>query len=277
MSRINWPGVLKHAAEIVRGYSTLVTLRQLHYRLVSALLIPNTTSAYKTLSARSAEARREGWFPALMDRTRKIHRPAFADDPLSEIDWLAQGYRRDRTEGQDVALYLGVEKGGLLAQLESWFSDLGIPIIALGGYSSQTFCDDVIRDVRRDGREAVLIYGGDFDPSGVDIQRDFEERTDLCFADIERIALTADQVREYNLPPQPGKTADTRAGRFIAEHGELVQVELDALAPDVLRGLYQAAIDRYWDGSKYEAVIEREASERATIERFRDEFEEATS
>jgi len=175
-----------------------------------------------------------------------------------------------------MALYLGVEKNGLLAQLESWFSDLGIPILALGGYSSQTYCDDVIDDVRSDGREALLIYGGDFDPSGMDIQRDFEERTDFAFAQVERIALTAEQVRIYDLPPQPGKATDTRADRFIAEHGELVQVELDALPPDVLRGLYQDAIDRHWDSSKYEDVIEQEAAERDTIERFRFEFEEAS-
>ncbi len=271
--RINWGGVLEEAATIVTSYSTGVTLRQLHYRLVSAQLIPNTTSAYKTLSARTAEARRGGWFPALVDRTRTIHRPAYADDPLSEIDWLAQSYRRDRTEGQKQAIYIGVEKNGLLAQLESWFGDLGIPILALGGYSSQTFCDVVASDVLNDGRESVLIYGGDFDPSGEDIERDFEDRTDFCFAEVVRVALTPEQVSEYNLPPQPGKASDTRAGRFIAQHGELVQVELDALPPDALQSLYQAAIDRYWDGSTFEGVLALEDKERRLIERFRDEFE----
>ncbi|MGI8462183.1 MAG: hypothetical protein ACR2OC_11220 [Solirubrobacterales bacterium] len=83
-----------------------------------------------------------------------------------------------------------------------------------------------------------------------------------------------------------------------------MHVELDALPPDVLRELYQGAISYakrlvHWRtnqsgsghppfggpdenearyeraGSIYEAAIEREASERATIERFRDEFEAA--
>jgi hypothetical protein len=276
VSRIDWPAVLDRAAEIVAGYSTGVTLRQLHYRLVSAQVIPNTTSAYKTLSARTAEARREDRFPSLVDRTRAIHRPAYADDPQSELEWLAQTYRRDRTENQERAVYIGVEKNGLLAQLESWFSGLGIPILALGGYSSQTFCDVVAADVRADGRESVLIYGGDFDPSGEDIERDFGDRTDLCFDDIVRVALTPEQVQEYELPPQPGKATDTRAGGFIAKHGSLVQVEIDALPPDVLRSLYQEAIDRYWDRSTYEAVLLQEAHERDVIERFRYEFEAAS-
>lgn len=274
-ARIIWSDVLDRAAEIVAGYSTGVTLRQLHYRLVAAQVIPNTPSAYKTLSARTAEARRAGWFPALVDRTRTIRRPAYADDPLSEIEWLAQTYRRDRTEGQAQALYIGVEKNGMVAQLESWFGDLGIPILALGGYSSQTFCDDVARDVHRDGREATLIYAGDFDPSGEDIQRDFGERTEFCFGEIDRVALTAEQVVEHNLPPQMGKASDTRAAAFVAKYGELVQVELDALPPDVLRRLYQEAIDAHWDRSKYAAVLDQESQERELIERFRDEFEEA--
>lgn len=277
MSRVDWSEVLTQAAGIVASYSTGVTLRQLHYRLVSTGTIPNTTSAYKTLSARTAEARRAGDFPSLVDRNRRIHRPAFADDPYSEIQWLADTYRRDRTEGQDVALYIGVEKNGLVNQLENWFSNLGIPILALGGYSSQTYCDDVVADVRSDGRDAILIYAGDFDPSGIDIQRDFENRTEFCFANVERVALNAQQVVDHNLPPQPGKATDTRAGQFIAEFGELVQVELDALPPDVLQLLYRDAIERHWDKSTYEAVLVLEAGERATIERFRNEFGEATS
>lgn len=275
MSRIKWEAVLEGAAAIVGSYSTGVTLRQLHYRLVSAQVIPNTTSAYKTLSARTAEARRDGWFPSLVDRTRAIHRPAYADDPLSEIKFLAHSYRRDRTEGQEHALYIGVEKNGLVAQLESWFAGLGIPILALGGYSSQTFCDVVASDVARDGRDSILIYGGDFDPSGEDIERDFEDRTGFCFAEVVRVALTPEQVEEHKLPPQPGKASDTRAGTFMARHGKLIQVELDALPPDVLQSLYREAIERYWDRSIFEAVLEQEDRERGVIERFRDEFEEA--
>ena len=50
-----------------------MTLRQLFYRLVSAQVIPNSQGAYKRLSALTAEARRDGDFPALIDRGRTIH------------------------------------------------------------------------------------------------------------------------------------------------------------------------------------------------------------
>jgi hypothetical protein len=82
---------------------------------------------------------------------------------------------------------------------------------------------------------------------------------------IERIALTAEQIDEYQLPEMPGKESDSRANGFRAKHGKLVQVELDALDPNVLRSLYQTGIDQYWDTSAYEAVLATEAAERQRL------------
>jgi hypothetical protein len=59
----------------------------------------------------------------------------------------------------------------------------------------------------------------------------------------------------------------------VARHGQLVQVELDALPPDVLRGLYQDAINAFWDRAKYEVVLEREERERQALSEFRDQWE----
>ena len=49
---------------------------------------------------------------------------------------------------QTVSLYLGVEKAGIVEQLQEWFGDLGVPVLALGGYGSQTYVDEVVADVR---------------------------------------------------------------------------------------------------------------------------------
>ncbi|MGH9324390.1 MAG: hypothetical protein ACRD3V_31455 [Vicinamibacteria bacterium] len=220
---LDWTAILDEARPIVETYDTSVTLRQLFYRLVAAQLIPNTTNAYKSLSRYTAQARRAGTFPALMDRTRSIHRYRAFAGAVEAREWLARIYRRDRTEGQPVSLYLGVEKAGIVEQLQEWFGDLGVPVLALGGYGSQTYVDDVVEDVEASGRPAVLLYAGDHDPSGEDIDRDFVSRTG-CWSEVRRVALTAAQVEEYNLPPQAGKTTDSRAAGFIARHGRLVQV-----------------------------------------------------
>ena len=263
--RPDWPALLRLGTEIVNGYDTQVTLRQLFYRLVAAERLPNTTNAYKSLSKHTAEARRAGTFPALMDRGRTIHRyPSFGGAAEAQ-QWLGSIYRRDRTEGQRVSVYLGVEKAGIVAQFQEWFGDLGVPVLALGGYGSQTYVDNVAEDVEATDRPAVLLYAGDHDPSGEDIDRDFVARTD-CWNEVRRVALTAEQVERYALPPQPGKETDSRARGFVERHGRLVQVELDALPPDVLRDLFTAAIAEFWNSSAHQAALDREHTDRRTLE-----------
>lgn len=263
--RLDWPTIVARAEEIVRSYSTGVTLRQLHYRLVSEQLYPNTQNAYKRLSELTAERRRNGTFPDLMDRGRTIHQYTHFANPEQALRRLESWYRLDRTKGQDVSLYLGVEKAGIVNQLQNWFGDLGIPIIALGGYSSQSYIKDIKAHASR-RKHPILLYGGDFDPSGEDIDRDFVARTD-CWEKVVRVALTADQVEEFHLPPNPGKSSDSRAAKFVERHGRLVQVELDALDPELIRLLYLQAIDEYFDYDAYEAVLEQEQEDLARLRR----------
>ena len=268
--RLDWPAVVDRAREIVLSYDTSVTLRQLFYRLVSEQLIPNTQTAYKRLSDLTAKQRRDGTFPELIDRGRSIHRYAAFDGVHDGLETLIGWYRRDRTEGQDVSLYLGVEKAGLVVQLQAWFGDpLGLPVLALGGYSSQSYVTQVQRDVGRDGRQAILLYAGDFDPSGEDIDRDFIARS-ACWDKVIRVALGAAQVREYGLPPNPGKATDSRAAGFIERHGELVQVELDALPPETLRSLFDSAVGQFWDTAAYEAALAREADDVVRLRQIAD-------
>lgn len=263
--RLDWDWIVNEAASIVRSYDTGVTLRQLFYQLVSRQIIPNSQNAYKGLSRYTARARREGWFPSLIDKGRDVQRPLNFESPREAVQAIKNAYKRDRTEGQDYQLFLGIEKAGIVEQLSAWFGDpLGIPILPLGGYSSQTFVDDVVKEIENDGREAILIYAGDFDPSGEDIDRDFTERTD-CWDEVIRVALHRPQIAAYNLPPLPGKASDSRAAGFIARHGTLMQVEIDALDPQILRGLYQDTIDNYWDDGVYQDVMAREKRERDSI------------
>lgn len=260
-ARKDWGPIIDAAAEIMAQYETGVTLRQLFYRLVSAEIIPNSKSAYQRLSRVTAQARRDGTFPDLIDNTRGIAKLPSWSSAESAMDALIDQFRFDRTEGQVYSLYVGVEKNALRSQLSHWFQERGIPVIALSGYTSQTFVQDIIDDIERRDRPAILIYGGDFDASGVDILRDFEERTKGWWEEVVKVALNEGQIAEYNLPPLPGKYWDARAASFEQRYGRLVQVELDALPPDVLRGLYEGAVANYWDGDVYDEVIERERAD----------------
>ena len=53
----------------------------------------------------------------------------------------------------------GGEGWAVWEQLDAWFGDeLGLPILALGGYASQSFVAEVRDDIARQDRPAVLIY-----------------------------------------------------------------------------------------------------------------------
>ncbi|HEY9377833.1 MAG TPA: hypothetical protein VIQ02_12150 [Jiangellaceae bacterium] len=265
-TRRDWATIVVTGAALVRSYPYRITLRQLHYLLVSSGIggYVNDESCYKTLSSRTAAARRAGFFPALLDQTRDIDRATSWTSPTEALETIADWYRRDRTEDQDWFVVLGGEKATLLAQLSDWFGDLGLPLVLLRGYSSQTYVDDVAEMVVTDGRPAVLIYAGDFDPSGEDILRDFLARCPH-FDKVEHVAVLEPQIGSLGLVEMPGKTTDSRAAGFVARHGRLVQVEVEAIGPAMLRALYQTAIDAYWDESTYDAVIVREDAERARL------------
>ena len=49
MSNVRWPDVLDHGAEVIAGYDTGVTLRQLFYRLVAEQWLPNVQPYYRRL------------------------------------------------------------------------------------------------------------------------------------------------------------------------------------------------------------------------------------
>ena len=230
--------------------------------------LPNTKNYYGTLSKRTAAARREGTFPDLLDRTSRIEQHEFFSGPDEARDYLRDIYRRDRTEGQEWTIHLGVEKDGLSLQLDSWFTDpLGIPHVALGGFASQSLATAVRRNVIAQDRSAVLIYAGDFDPTGEDIPPRLRETLRRLRQGGPR-ALLPEQVREYHLPKnsdpkvQEKIERDPRAPAFRERHGSVFQIEVDALAPDVLRGLYQAAIDDFWDEDAYRSAFDREDLER---------------
>ena len=75
---------------------------------------------------------------------------------------------------------------------------------------------------------------------------------------VERVAVLPVQIESLGLPPMMGKRTDSRAASFTATHGRLVQVEVEAIPPNVLQRLYEEAFHRFWDMAAYEAVLERE-------------------
>lgn len=264
--------MVDRAAVIVSGYDAVggCTLRQVYYRLVVEAVIPHTASAYRRLSARLAQARRQEGFPDLIDPLREVHVPPAWPDAGAFLQQAPAWFCLDHTSGQAAAVYVACEKDTLRAQLTGWLAETGIPVLVVRGFGSQSYVQVVKeRTARaRDPRPAVLLYVGDFDASGADIERDWVART-ACWASAERVLLTHDQVREHELPPAEGKAGDPRwpafARRYRLDPARPVQWEVEALDPAELQRLVLAAVAPYIDSAVLGARVAEEARQRARL------------
>ncbi len=158
-----------------------------------------------------------------------------------------------------------LEKDALSGIFEDVLDPYGVTLNVGRGYDGW---DSIHNAAKRfgPGEGAAIIYFGDFDPSGEDMVRSLAERlaTLGCRPEIVKCALTADDVRRYELPPDFTKKSDSRRDKFVAKHGD-VAVELDALSDQVLRDRIEAEVENRMDIDALNNVREEEAAERARL------------
>jgi hypothetical protein len=271
--RRDWQPILARAAERVAAFTSRFergpTLRRLHYELVADEVATeagyqNLLVDYKGLSARTAEERRHGTFPDMSESVRGLHRESGFADARELREHVRAIARVDRMAGQEHAVCVAVEKDGSRGFLHDWFDGYGVLVTSLNGYPSQTLVDRIRRWRAADRRPLVVLYAGDHDATGEDIDRDFRARLGGGI-ELRRVALLPEHVVRYDLPRSPFEKDDPRNRSFVARHGGLWQTELDALDPDALRTLFDRAFHELWDMSVFE---ERLALEPALLADF---------
>jgi hypothetical protein len=199
-------------------------------------------------------------------------------------------YTRDFCGVQPYKIVMIGEKSSLepvLAPVASAHqADLYLP----AGEPSDTMIHQMAKTGAQDGRPMMVLYFSDCDPAGwqmpVSVGRKLQafralgtvtmpaedaygnritqtlDLGELEFA-VYRVALTPDQVREYDLPSAPLKDTEKRAGRWQQAMG-VEQTEIDSilsLRPDLLRQIARDAIAPFYD---YE--LDRR------VNRYRDEW-----
>jgi len=255
-----------------------LTLRQLYYQLVSRDIIPNNLKSYNRLGDVVNKGRLVGLidWDMIVDRGRSTNWGAHWESPAEIVNAAANQFRIDKWEDQPWHVEVFVEKQALEGVLIPTCERLDVRFTANKGYSSQSFMyrkGVALREKIDEGKEIAILYLGDHDPSGLDMDRDVLERLaafarvevdDLTF---ERLALTREQIRQYTPPPNPAKITDSRAGRYIAKHGR-VSWELDALEPRVLAKLVSDAVLKFRDEDRWDAAVKRERKMRDDLKAF---------
>ncbi len=82
----------------------------------------------------------------------------------------------------------------------------------------------------------------------------------LANVEFERLAVTPEQIEQYQLPTRPTKGTDTRSSGFEGE-----SVEVDALPASVLRQIVGDAIEGHLDPRALALTRSVEASERDVL------------
>jgi hypothetical protein len=249
-----------------------LTLRQLYYQLVTRNIIPNAERSYQNLSRVVTRARMAGLidWDAIEDRAR-LPRAASEWNNLAElVDGALYSYRLPRWSTQNTYCELWVEKDALASVLWPIAYRHHVTLMVNRGYSSASAMYGAAQrfKYRGDGwKHLVILYLGDFDPSGEDMVRDVRERLEEFGVDVEvqKVALNWDQIQQYNPPPNPAKLTDPRAKEFVRKHGGS-SWEVDALPPAVLTELINAAMDSVIDYPTMQVIIDREEQDKIRLQ-----------
>lgn len=274
--------VIDQANGIIAEYQAMdlsMTLRQLFYQFVSRDLIPNTTNSYNRIKSVLNRARLAGLvdWSAIEDRTRDMQGNSHWDSPGAIVRACANQYEVDKWENQEYQPEVWIEKQALIGVIEEPCSDLDIPFCACKGYSSQSEMwragNRLVTYIEEHDRIPVILHFGDHDPSGVHMTQDIENRLRMFVEHhtsrhsliVRRIALTIDQVEEYDPPPNVAKQTDARYIEYAAMFGDECW-ELDALDPPTLVQLVRDSVLSLRDDAEWMIHEDREIEERGQLQ-----------
>lgn len=269
-----------------------ITLRQLYYQFVARGLLANTEQNYKSLSATLSKARWQGLMDwnYLVDRTRGLVSLSHWTSPAQIMRGAANSYRLNHWADATHVVQVWVEKQALAGIIGGAAEAYDVPWFACRGYDSTSEMYAAARGIAgliNQGKEVTVFHLGDHDPSGVDMSRDNEQRlSDMVsymidvqvedYLHFERIALTMVQIQQYNPPPAPAKTSDSRHGKYVATTGTDQAWELDALDPTVLNALVTSAIESVLDQDLYDEVEGEISAGKAQLTAIADRYTDVT-
>lgn len=245
------------------------TARFIFYRAAALQVVPKTTAGYRAVQREIAlmRERHEMPFAWITDNTRWMRKPDTHNDLesfLAESAWL---YRRDLWNHSDIYVEIWCESDSVAGVLMPVTNEFDVPLMVVRGYSSKTFAYNAAKAIENDGRPAFLYYFGDYDPSGLDIERSLKESlgryaptADINF---ERIAVTADDIERMDLPGSIKKATDTRSKKFVGK-----AVEIESIPVQTLRTWCRQIIDEHVDHDQLAILREAELSERSILWNF---------
>lgn len=222
----------------MKGYSRL-TVRQLYYIVIFRFKYPATRPFYKRMNRYLSKIRRVNpeVHKKFVDPTRQFVIPPL---PYSRIE-------------------IWVEKDSIRNFIGKLAAKYRLSIQVLRGFASLSMYRKALTRARR-RRVGLVLYLGDFDPSGLLIEKVAEEEMDHRLAvKFVRLAITMEQIKRLRPPSRPVNLKDSRAKDYIEKYGSRCW-EVEAIRPRTLYRLIKKGLE---ENVPPEFLAEAEARERA--------------
>jgi hypothetical protein len=243
------------------------TDRHLFYVASNHKLIAKVEKDYKNVVCRLVlEMRRSGRLPHdwIADYTRWMRKPRTFDSLPTMLSISAQTYRRALWADQANYCEIWTEKDAIAGILYNVTHEYDVPLMVARGFASESFLFSSAQTLKAENKPAYIYYFGDYDPSGILIAQKVEQGLRRLAPDVpitfERVTVTPAQIDAWQLPTRPTKESSHSKRGFAGE-----SVEIDAVAPSVLRELVQDCIKRHLDQRILAATEAAEASERGIL------------
>jgi ParB-like chromosome segregation protein Spo0J len=270
--------------------------RQIHYALLNDPPLrhaakpysryQNDRESYNDLTDLVTRARLERRIPfeAIGDETRPIEEwqvyPGVSAFVREQMGSMFRGYWRNLMQSQPNHLEIVVEKNTIRSIVAPVAEEYAIPTTSGRGYCSLPPRYSMLWRYKASGKQKlVVLLVGDFDPEGEDIAHSFARsmRDDFHVFDVHpiKVALTAEQVLEYQLPPiLQAKKTSSRYAKFVELHGTDV-FEVEAVPPKTLQQILRSTIEAVIDREAFDAEIAAERDDAAFLEGVRRTVNEA--
>lgn len=240
---------------------------------------------------------------AIEDRTREISAVPHWDSPADIVAACERSFRLDKWNNQPYRIEVWVEKDALEGIVTQAAHAADVAAFSCRGYSSLSSLWEASQRLKAyvmAGQRPIILHLGDrlntfvvqdwlnemmgpkLKKTGgstsatrgdiwTDIEKHFTDKYPSVMLEtsqkpirIRRIALNMAQVEEYNPPPNPAKSSDSRFKKYVEEHGD-ESWELDALEPSVLDALITETIDEYRRPAEFNARAAEEKKHRANL------------
>ena len=139
----------------------------------------------------------------IIDGTRRLDVPSTWDSPKQLLEAALRQFQTDRWAGQRGRVEMWSEKDTAYTILAPVAEELQIPFQVNRGNKSTSFMHPAAVRCKEREQHTLILYVGDHDPSGVEMDADVKSRLhryDAAHVTFRRVALTKEQIEQHQIP-----------------------------------------------------------------------------